>query len=341
MFREIRIGGPVLRLAVFFKMSARHPFGAARPSRLVPNQPVSLPWARPNRIGRHSRRPGPIKSVRRERRRCFSSRRQRTEAIVRTNYFAALCALLSTGVRSTVTHVSDERGEASITWFAAARSAGMVPNTLTFVSEIRSCRRGRRGELSPFPCDVSVRQQERREQESFVPLEHETGAAMMRATRSLAFAVMATTLVASCTGGGVTTPTATSGPSSGETFNVTGIVADEHGAPVSAAANDGALVERSDRDAVSANRWVRHLYDRIHGNSMDEHEQGGAARAEVVVNGFDWYWRTVPATSPRLVENFRVHRIKRITAGESIVLVSTPRTASASVLCTGRAGESA
>lgn len=51
----------------------------------------------------------------------------------------------------------------------------------------------------------------------------------------------------------------------------------------------------------------------------------GAARAEVVAEGFEpHWWRTVLATIPHLVENFRLHRIKRITAGDSIVLSVTP-----------------
>jgi hypothetical protein len=49
----------------------------------------------------------------------------------------------------------------------------------------------------------------------------------------------------------------------------------------------------------------------------------GAARAEVVAEGYEWYWRTVLATIPPLVESFRLHRIQRVTAGDSIVLSVT------------------
>ena len=50
----------------------------------------------------------------------------------------------------------------------------------------------------------------------------------------------------------------------------------------------------------------------------------GAARVEVVAEGYEWYWRTVLATVPRLVENFRLQRVKRMTAGDSIVLSVAP-----------------
>ena len=50
----------------------------------------------------------------------------------------------------------------------------------------------------------------------------------------------------------------------------------------------------------------------------------GAARAEVVADGYEWYWRTVPATTARSLENFSLHRIKRITAGDSVLVSATP-----------------
>lgn len=50
----------------------------------------------------------------------------------------------------------------------------------------------------------------------------------------------------------------------------------------------------------------------------------GAARAEIVVEGYDWYWRNVLATGPQLVENFRLHHLTRIAAGESIIVSVTP-----------------
>src|SRR5688572_30622494 len=124
-----------------------------------------------------------------------------------------------------------------------------------------------------------------------------------------------------------TTPPATPLPSNGEAFEVTGVVTDEQGVPVVSAEvtmahslggrhhRPAVLTDSSGRYAIAftSNPWM----DGTTGNR-------GAARAEVVSDGYEWYWRTVVATSPRLVENFRLHRLKRITAGDSFVLSVTP-----------------
>jgi hypothetical protein len=58
-------------------------------------------------------------------------------------------------------------------------------------------------------------------------------------------------------------------------------------------------------------------------NPWDNANGRGAARAEVVAEGYDLYTRTVLATGPHLVESFRLHRHQRVTAGDSIVVSVT------------------
>ncbi len=108
-------------------------------------------------------------------------------------------------------------------------------------------------------------------------------------------------------------------PKDAETFHVSGRVTDEQGRPMIAttvtmrywvAGRIGvstALTDASGTYAVtfSSNPW---------GNA----DGRGAARAEIMPEGFDWYYRTVMATGPDPVENFRLHRIRRFTPGESI-----------------------
>jgi hypothetical protein len=133
-------------------------------------------------------------------------------------------------------------------------------------------------------------------------------------------------LAAGCKRGGPTTPTGTPLSANGEPFEVTGVVSDEEGAPVPGAAvtmahylggflrRPSVLTDASGGYTISftANPWMMGTSGR------------GAARAEIFAADYEQYQRTVMATGPRLVENFRLHHIKRITAGDSIVLSVTP-----------------
>ena len=133
-------------------------------------------------------------------------------------------------------------------------------------------------------------------------------------------AVLLVFFAAGCQGNGPTTPTGTSRP--GEAFEVTGVVTDDQGVPVAGAyVTMAMLVSRPSvvTDAsggytigFTSNPWT-----------IGTSGTRGAARAEIVAEGYDEYWRTVVATSSHLVENFRLHRIKRITPGDSIVLSVT------------------
>jgi len=110
-------------------------------------------------------------------------------------------------------------------------------------------------------------------------------------------------------------------PPNGETFHVSGRVSDEQGGPLIAttvtmrywlAGRIGvstALTDASGHFAVTftSNPW----------SSADGR---GAARAEIMTDDYDWYYRTVVATGSDLVENFRLHRIRRFSPGESMVV---------------------
>ncbi len=151
-----------------------------------------------------------------------------------------------------------------------------------------------------------------------------------------AFAVIAGGTAAACHGGGPTTPTSarpatppptstgTPAASSGEPFDVTGVVTDEQGAPVAGAAVTMAhwLAGTLYRPAVLTDASGGYAFQ-FSSNPWMSAEGRGAARAEVIADGYDWYWRTVPAASPHVVENVRLQRIKRIPAGGSIVLSVT------------------
>lgn len=149
----------------------------------------------------------------------------------------------------------------------------------------------------------------------------------MRAA-ALTIAMLIAGCAAACNSRGPTTPTAaasqaTPPTTSGETFAVTGIVTDDRDAPIAGAQVtmryylDGRIftsVVATDASGGYAVQFTSNPFSMSDGRS--------AARAEVVADGFDWYWRNVPATSPR-VENFRLRRITHIKAGGSGVVSVT------------------
>jgi hypothetical protein len=118
--------------------------------------------------------------------------------------------------------------------------------------------------------------------------------------------------------------TPSSAPRPRETFAVSGNVTNDAGVPIGGAAvtmryqssggfgNVTAVTDASGQYAIefTSNPW-------------SSTEGRGAARAEIVADGYDWFWRTVWATGPVLVESFRLQRIKRIGPGESAVVSVT------------------
>ena len=165
-------------------------------------------------------------------------------------------------------------------------------------------------------------------------------------TLALAAALMATVCAAGCRGGGPTEPsntrppatgtpspsTPTPPPTNGETFSVTGIVTDDQGVPIAGArvTMSHYLGGRSYRPTVLTDA-SGHYAIAFTSNPWTNTSGRGAARAEIVAENYDWYWRNVLATGPQLVENFRLHHLKRIAAGDSIVVSVTPENGD----CTG------
>jgi hypothetical protein len=134
-------------------------------------------------------------------------------------------------------------------------------------------------------------------------------------------AVVVVIATVGCEGGGPTTPTGAPRPE--EPYEVSGVVTDDQGAPVGGAYVTMARVEARPSvltDASGAYRIDFRASPRVNpGTGL-----GFLARAEIVADGYEQYWRNVMATNPPLVEHFRLHRINRITAGDSMLVSVTP-----------------
>jgi hypothetical protein len=152
----------------------------------------------------------------------------------------------------------------------------------------------------------------------------------MTKTRGV-IAVMVAVLAAACQGGSPTGPATTSlaqtgatspAPSNRIAIEVTGRVTDAGGIPIVGAEVTmrhyfgGQTRSPSVQTDASGSYTLTFTADPLGGNA------GGAARAEIRADGYDWYNRTVPAVSAG-VENFRLQRITRVTAGGSAVVSVT------------------
>ena len=139
-------------------------------------------------------------------------------------------------------------------------------------------------------------------------------------TRLSAWAVASVLLIfaAGCHNGSPASPSP-AGRAPGEPFEVTGVVADERGTPMAGATVTmgywlGGFVQRPSvpTDATGSYRI---------GFTANPLGSGFVARAEVVAEGYEVYWRSLRRTgATAFTENFRLDRIVRITAGDSIVL---------------------
>ncbi len=144
--------------------------------------------------------------------------------------------------------------------------------------------------------------------------------------------VMALLLGAGCDGLTPTQPNLSTQPSSPRqpppvnknTFEVTGIVTDERGAPM-----PGAVVTMAHYVGEQVN-WPAVPTDasgsyRINFTATPL-GSGFVARAQVGADGYDEYWRSLKGSDGRtaFVENFRLNLLARIAAGESMVLTVPP-----------------
>ena len=142
----------------------------------------------------------------------------------------------------------------------------------------------------------------------------------MRTNASVVTLIAALALAAGC---GQEAPTSPAGlapssnetpqPSQSEAFEVTGVVTDDRGVPV---ANvevrlfPGALSARTDASGAYTIGFTG--------------TRGAWVGLQIADERYEWYTRTFRLTSSHFVEDFRLHEIKRVTAGGSIVLSLTP-----------------
>jgi hypothetical protein len=125
---------------------------------------------------------------------------------------------------------------------------------------------------------------------------------------------LAVIVVGGCDGRGPVQPTGSSPAVSGESFEVTGIVTDERGAPMPDAVVTmgyylGGLLRRSAVPTDASGSYRIGFTARALGN-------GFVARAQVLAQGHEEYWRSLSRSNGRtFVENFRLYRTTRIAAG--------------------------
>jgi hypothetical protein len=136
-------------------------------------------------------------------------------------------------------------------------------------------------------------------------------------------------------GGSPTTPTGTTPPA--EAFQVTGVVTNDEGVPVGGAtvtmrywlggriSAPSVVTDASGRYTIAftSNPWMIGAGGR------------GAAQAEIVNLAYERYQRTVMATNSSLVENFRLHGIQLIVAGDSLGLSIAPDDGECSAVASG------
>ena len=146
-------------------------------------------------------------------------------------------------------------------------------------------------------------------------------------THSRTVVVIALLVAAGCDGRTPTQPIAAPPvppgrpPIIGTSFEVTGIVTDEQGAPIPAA-----VVTMAHYNGGDQVHWPSVPTDasgsyRI-GFTATPLGNGFVARAQVIVDGYEEYWRSLKRSEGGMtfVENFRLYRLTRMTAGESTVL---------------------
>jgi hypothetical protein len=126
---------------------------------------------------------------------------------------------------------------------------------------------------------------------------------------------------------GLPGPPGPTSASNGASFEVTGMVTNEGGTPMAGAVVT--MAHYSGGVEVHLLRWPTVSTDasgnyRI-GFTATPLGNGFVARAQVVADGYEEYWRSLRADGrTTYVENVRLSRITRITAGDSIVLSVGP-----------------
>jgi hypothetical protein len=140
-------------------------------------------------------------------------------------------------------------------------------------------------------------------------------------------AVVLATFAGGCTDDGPTTPTGTPRAANGEAFEVTGVVTDEQGVPMAGVDVTMRFQLGGRFGSASVLTDASGGYTIAFTSNPIRFGTGGgrsAGRAEIHAVDYDWYHRSVMATAPHLVENFRLNRLTRIPAGDSVVLSVGP-----------------
>ena len=134
-----------------------------------------------------------------------------------------------------------------------------------------------------------------------------------------AVALVLLIFAASCHGGSPTSPSLVA---PGELFEVAGVVTDERGTPMA-----GATVTMGHMSG-GTHHWPSVLTDASGSYKISFTATAGVfvARAQVVAEGYEEYWRSITRSTgaTTFIENFRLDRIIRVTAGKSIVLTVPP-----------------
>jgi hypothetical protein len=157
--------------------------------------------------------------------------------------------------------------------------------------------------------------------------------------------LLATVLwTAACDGRGPTTPTSPpapppppstgggpsrspSPPQSSIVFEMTGVVTDDEGIPVPGATVTvwhDAFVESSVVVTDASGRYSVRFSSARGSNAGPPGTELSVGMALIDAPGYDWYARYIVTPTEQVVENFRLHRIHRITAGESAVVTVAP-----------------
>jgi len=148
--------------------------------------------------------------------------------------------------------------------------------------------------------------------------------------------VLLATVLTACDSGTPTNPTALTKPSAvaqpapapapppGQTFSVSGVVTNERGDPMTGAVVTMAHWEGGHVNFPSVSTGPTGGYAlSFTANPLGN---GFVARAQVVAEGYEQYWRSLMGvpSGTTVVQDFRLYRITRMTAGDSIPLSVPP-----------------
>ncbi len=128
------------------------------------------------------------------------------------------------------------------------------------------------------------------------------------------------------TGGGASPPPP-SPPQQSMTFEMTGRVTDDEGTPVSGATVTvwhDAFVESSVVVTDASGRYSVRFSSARGSNAGPPGTELSVGIALIEAPAYDWYARYIVTPTEQVVENFHLHRIHRITAGESAVVTVAP-----------------